>query len=225
MSGQKRLVIVGNSEIACMAYEYFTHDSDYEVAGFAIGKDFVQDSTFCGLPVNEIEEITSVYPPDQFDAFVAIGDSKLNRVRREYFDLCKSKGYKLASFVSSDAFVWRNVKVGENCFIFEANILQPFVEVGDNTIIWSGNHIGHRTIIEEDVFIASQVVISGYCRIGRWSFLGVNVAVANNVTIGADNFIGMGANITRNTPDNTMWRAPPSMSRDIPARKFFKVGE
>lgn len=223
MSKSKKLVIVGNSEIACMAYEYFTHDSDYEVEGFVIGREHITEPTFCDLAVSPLDEMVERYPPDRFHAFVAIGDSKLNRVRREHFDLCRAKGYKLASFVSSDAFVWHNVKIGENCFIFEANILQPFVEVGDNVIIWSGNHIGHRTVIEEDVFIASQVVISGYCRIGRWSFLGVNVAVANNVSIGADNFIGMGANITRNTADNLMWRPPPSTTRDMPTRTFFKL--
>ena len=66
-------------------------------------------------------------------------------------------------------------------------------------------------------------LVAGYCRIGRSSFLGVNVAVANNVTIGADNFIGMGANITGDTAENSIWRAPPSTLREIPARKLFKI--
>src|SRR4051794_40170465 len=99
MASGKRLVIVGNSEIACMAYEYFMHDSDYDVAGFVIGREFIDEPALCGLPVQPLEQMVELYPPDEFDAFVAIGDSKLNRVRREHFDLCKNHGYALASFV------------------------------------------------------------------------------------------------------------------------------
>jgi sugar O-acyltransferase (sialic acid O-acetyltransferase NeuD family) len=225
MIKDRRLVIIGNSEIAAMAYEYFTHDSRYDVVGFAIDAEFISDEQFCGLPVVPMDEIENRFSKAEHHVFVAIGDSKLNRVRRHYFDRARSIGYGLATYVSSAASVWHNVQIGANCFIFENNVLQPFVEIGDNVILWSGNHIGHRTIVEEDVFIASHVVISGYCVIGRSSFLGVNVAVSNNVTIGADNFIGIGAIITADTPDNTMWRAMPAELRKSPARRALRVDE
>lgn len=219
----RRLVIIGNSEIAAMAFEYFSHDSEYEVVGFSIDDEFLTNDEFCGLPVVPTSRLEEHFPTDSHHAFVAIGDSKLNRVRRNYFDRMSSRGYELATFVSSSAFVWPNVRIGRNCFIFEANVLQPFVEIGDNVILWSGNHIGHRTVIEDDVFIASHVVISGFCRIGRSSFLGVNVAVANNVSVGQDNFIGIGCTIVANTPANTMWRTTPAEQRAIPTLKALRI--
>ena len=54
----------------------------------------------------------------------------------------RNKGYQPASYISSNAFVWSNAKIGDHCFIFENNTVQPFVEIGDNVILWSGNHIG-----------------------------------------------------------------------------------
>jgi sugar O-acyltransferase (sialic acid O-acetyltransferase NeuD family) len=218
-----KLVIIGNSEIAAMAYEYFTHDSAHEVVGFAIDAAYITESTFCGLPVCSMDDLPQRYPAGEYDAFVAIGDAKLNRVRRGYFDRMSALGYNLVSYVSSTAPVAPTVKIGRNCFIFELNILQPFVEIGDNVTVWSGNHIGHRTVIEDDVFIASHVVISGFCRIGRYTFIGVNAAVANNVSIGADNFIGIGAIITGDTPDNTMWRAAAAEKRPRSTRDILRV--
>src|SRR5687767_5634395 len=102
----KALLIVGNGEIASMAYEYFLHDSPYQPVGFAIGKDYIRGDTFEGLPLVDIETVDARFPPGQVAAFVAIGDSQLNRVRARHYDLMRAKGYALASYVSSRAFVW-----------------------------------------------------------------------------------------------------------------------
>lgn len=217
------LLIVGNSEIAAMAYEYFTHDSPYEVVGFAIGAEYIKEDAFCGLPVRPLDGIEAIHPPSACQAFVAVGDTQLNRVRTELARAMRARGYKLASYVSSAAFVWRNVKIGDNCFILEDNVLQPFVEIGDNVILWSGNHIGHRTVIEDNVFIASHVVISGFCRIGRNTFMGVNATVANQVAIAEDNFIAMSASVARSTKPDEMHVGAPSQARDISAKRFCKV--
>lgn len=42
MKKEKKLVIVGSGEFAEIAYEYFTYDSEYEVVGFAVEKEFFQ---------------------------------------------------------------------------------------------------------------------------------------------------------------------------------------
>ena len=57
------------------------------------------------------------------------------------------------------------------------------VKIGNNVVLWSGNHIGHNTVIRDNCFIASHVVISGFCEIGENCFLGVNSTVINNITI------------------------------------------
>ena len=219
----KRLLIIGNSEIASMAFEYFTYDSDYEVAAFSIGAEYIESDSFEGLPLVPLDQAVSLYPPGEFDAFVAIGDSQLNRVRRRLVDWCKAQGYRLASYVSSKAFVWRNVAIGENCFIFEHNVLQPFVTIGDNVTLWSGNHIGHRSVIEDDVFITSHVVVSGFCRVGRSSFIGVNAALANGVKVAEDNFISMAAVVTRSTEPDCVYKGHPAERRDMSARRYCKV--
>ena len=225
MSQTKPIVIVGNGEIAEMACEYFDYDSDREVAGFVIGADYIKSPTLMDRPVTALAEMAQLYPPDAFDAFVAIGDAQLNRVRRRHVDQCKAAGYQLASYVSSKAFVWRNVAIGENCFILEHNVLQPFTTVGDNVTLWSGNHIGHRSVIEDDVFIASHVVISGFCRIGARSFMGVNAAVAHQVAIAPDNFIAMGAVVTKATEADGVYQGHPAERRPISAKRYCRVKE
>src|SRR3712207_6479755 len=170
----EKIVIVGDGETAELAYEYFTHDSPHEVVAFAVEREYRKKEELFGLPVVAFEEVETVYPPAEFRAFVAISYNKLNRVRARLFAETKRKGYRCLSYVSSRAFVWHNVELGENCFIFENNVVQYGVRVGNNVVLWSGNHVGHQTVIKDNVFISSHVVVSGYCEVGENCFLGVN---------------------------------------------------
>src|SRR4051794_28966787 len=173
----RKLVLVGAGEMGEIAYEYFTHDSPYEVVAFSVERDHLKDNTLYDLPVVPVEELTERYPPGEHTAFVAVTYTHFNRARARLFGEVKRLGYELTSYVSSHAFVWHNVRIGENCFIFENNVLQHHVQVGDDVIMWSGNHVGHRTRIQDHCFISSHSVISGYCEIGSYTFMGVNSTV------------------------------------------------
>jgi UDP-3-O-[3-hydroxymyristoyl] glucosamine N-acyltransferase len=83
----------------------------------------------------------------------------------------------------------------------EANVIQPYVKLGSNLIIWSGNHIGHHSMVADDCFIASHAVISGHCTIGQGSFIGVNATLRDNISIGRQCVIGAGTLILASVPD------------------------
>lgn len=195
---KKKLVIVGNGELAHIADEYFTHDSNYEIVAYSVDKDFIPASgEFCSKPVVDFQTIEKTYSPSEFEMFVAIPSSQLNRLRTKFYHAGKEKGYKFATYISSHAFVWRNAEVGENCFIFEDNTIQPFVKIGNNCVLWSGNHIGHRSVIHDNCFLTSHVVVSGYCDIGSGSFLGVNSTFNDFSSIGKNCIVGSGSLVTK----------------------------
>ncbi len=197
----KKLVIIGAGEFAEIAYEYFSDDSDYTVVAFAVEKKYRERDELRGLPVVDFETVEKYYPVSEYEVFVAITYVKLNRVRRRLFLECKKKGYTCASYISSRAFFWKNAEVGENTFIFEDNTIQYHVKIGNNVILWSGNHVGHRSVIEDDVWITSHDVISGFCHIGRGSFLGVNATLGDKVTLGEDSVFGAGAVTVKSLED------------------------
>jgi sugar O-acyltransferase (sialic acid O-acetyltransferase NeuD family) len=191
--GGDRLVIVGDSAFAEIAYEYFTHDSPYDVVAFAVERAYLRKSELFGLPVVALEEVEARYPPADHAFYAALVYTQRNLLRRRLYEAMKAKGYRPASYVSSRAFVWRNVELGEHCFVFENNVVQPFVKVGSNVVLWSGNHIGHHSRIGAHCFVSSHVVVSGFVDIGSACFLGVNSSFANNISVGADCVVGAGA--------------------------------
>jgi sugar O-acyltransferase (sialic acid O-acetyltransferase NeuD family) len=220
-----KLVIVGDSAFAEIAYEYFTHDSPYSVVGFSVEQEYLKRDVLFGLPVVPFGSIENIYKPSDHSMFVATVYTQLNRLRTRLYKEAKSKGYRLASYVSSKAFVWPNVQLGEHCFIFENNTVQPFVKLGNNVILWSGNHIGHHSIVRDNCFISSHVVISGFCEIGENTFMGVNATVANNVKIGRDNWIGPSMTIMKDTEPGSLFKTEQPEPAKVLALRFFKVKE
>jgi sugar O-acyltransferase (sialic acid O-acetyltransferase NeuD family) len=219
----EKIIIVGDGETAELAYEYFTYDSPHEVVAFSVESQYLKREELFGLPVIAFEGVNDVYDPSIYAAFVAISYTQLNRVRTRLYDATKKKGYRLVSYVSSKAFVWRNVEIGENCLIMENNVLQYSVQVGSNVVLWSGNHVGHQTIIKDNVFISSHVVVSGYCEVGENCFLGVNSSIANNVRIAKDCLIGMGAVINKDTEAGKVYVGNPAKPLPKTAYEAFGV--
>ena len=221
----KKLVIIGIGETGLIAHEYFEYDSVYEVVAFSASEEYITDQKINGLPVVALESLEEFYPPSEYEVFVAISSGKLNRNRTKTFFEAKSKGYTCASYVSSRAFVWRNVEIGENCFIFEDNTLQPFVKIENNVTLWSGNHIGHNTVIKNNCFISSHCVISGFCEIGESSFLGVNCTIENNTNIASDNFIGSGAIIRKDTSERDFFQEQQTDLAKIDSHRLFRMAD
>ncbi len=224
MKTRKKLIIFGLEDFAQIAYEYFTYDSEYEVAAFSAHKDYIKGDILFGLPVVPFEEIENYYPSSQdYYFYAAITYGRLNDVRDKICAEFKNKGYKPASYISSKSFVWRNVKLGEHVFIFEDNTVQPFVEIENNVVLWSGNHIGHHSKIGNNCFISSQVVVSGWCNIGSNCFIGVNSTIANNVKIGSRCWIGHGAVISAEILDGSLVKNNSSEVQKLNEESLFRI--
>ena len=220
-----KLVIVGDSLFAQIALEYFTHDSAHEVVAFAVERDYRERDALAGLPVVDFQSLPQLYDPADHSVYVALVYTQLNRLRTRLAATAKELGYDLASYVSSRAFIWRNVELGEHCFIFEDNVVQPFVSIGDNVVLWSGNHIGHHSRIHRNCFIASHVVVSGSVEIGENTFLGVNATLVNDISVGADSWIGPHVTLTKDVAPGSVYRPARSELRDISSHKLLGVEE
>src|SRR4029079_2216030 len=101
---------------------------------------------FLGLPMVRFEELEARFAPADHEMFVAIGYGDLNKGRRKVYASAKAKGYRLLSFRHPSAVVAANCVVGDNCFIVERTALQPFVTVGANVFLWSGNIVSHESV-------------------------------------------------------------------------------
>jgi sugar O-acyltransferase (sialic acid O-acetyltransferase NeuD family) len=201
---------------------YLDHDSDHQVVAFTVHRASApEEASLAGLPVVPFEEVVERYPPGEYAMFIAVGYRDVNRVRAHLCGEARALGYELVTYVCSKATHWGDTKIGDNCFIFEDNTIQPFVTIGDGVVLWSGNHIGHHASIGDYCFVTSHVVISGHTRIGAYSFLGVNSTFRDDISVGRSNVIGAGALIMKSTQDDEVY--VPQRTRPH-ERKSHEIG-
>ncbi len=227
MKKTKKLIIFGAGTLGHLAYEYFQHDSEYEISCFTTESKYIEaGQIFCGSPVFAFENIQKTHPPEEYEMYIALGWYKLNRNRTHFYNLAKEKGYKLATYISSSASIWHNVEIGDNCMIMENCVLHPFSKIGNNVTLWSCCCIQHYSYIRDNCSLVARCVIAGNSEIGENSFLGVNVSVGDNLRIAPDNFIAMGSVIRKSTQPNSIYEGNPAKrNRLITAKEFLNVEE
>lgn len=220
---KKSLIIFGAGDIAQLAHYYFSTDSNYEVVAFTVDVAYLAATEFCGLPVVPFEELANLYAPAAHEIFVALSYSRLNQLRKEKYLAAKALGYQIASYVSSHATVFNASRIGDNCFILEDNTIQPFVTIGNNVTLWSGNHIGHHSIIKDHCFIASHVVVSGGVEIGEQCFIGVNATLRDHIKVGEKCVIGAGALLLSDAESEGVYIGAATERSKVPSTRLRKI--
>ena len=200
-----KIIIFGAGDIARLAYYYFKTDSSHEVVAFSVDKAFKKSDAFLDLPLVSFEEVSLIYSPKEYKMFIGMSYAKMNRVREDKYKKAKEMGYEFVSYVSSKCTYLSQFPPGDNCFILEDNTIQPFVKIGNDVILWSGNHIGHDAVLEDHIFRASHVVVSGHVKIKSNVFIGVNATLRDNITIERECLIGAGAIIMKDTKEREVY--------------------
>jgi len=214
------VIIFGTGDFGKVVHYYLKNDSQYEIEAFSATDDMILEKKLFDLPVIPFENIEQEYSPEEYQMFIAIPYTKMNKVREKFYFQAKKKGFNLISYVNSKATVWSDLNIGENCFILENNVIQPYVEIGNNVILWSGNHIGHHSIIKDNCFIAPHVVVSGKVTIEKNCFIGVNATIRDGITINQECVIGAGAIILNNTKDKQVYTTTSTKLLDVTSDKL-----
>ncbi|HWV28374.1 MAG TPA: acetyltransferase [Dyadobacter sp.] len=215
-----KVIVFGVLDTAELAHYYLTHDSEHEVVAFTVNRQYIEQDNFHGLPVVAFEDVETIFPPSEYKFFAPMTGRNMNRNREAIYNHAKAKGYQFISYISSRATLFGN-EIGENCFILEDNTIQPFTTIGNNVVLWSGNHIGHHGQIKDHVFFTSHVVLSGHCVVESYSFFGVNATIRDYTTIAQGTLVGMASAIMKETEEWGVYVGNPA--KKVPGKLSYEA--
>jgi sugar O-acyltransferase (sialic acid O-acetyltransferase NeuD family) len=219
----KKLVIFGNSPAAIQSHYDFTNDSQHEVAAFTVDRDDIKETKLLGLPVVPFEDVESIYPPSNFNMFVAIYFNRVNQVRMKKYEQVKVKGYELVSYVSSRAIVWPDLVVGDNCMICDGANVRPFTRIGSNTFIMPGATVGHDAVVGDHCYLAIHAVLLAGSKVESCCVIGANATILNGVTVARECVISAGAVINSNTKEKGVYTVNQPTLQPLPSDKMANV--
>jgi sugar O-acyltransferase (sialic acid O-acetyltransferase NeuD family) len=215
----KPLVIFGAGEFAHYIYSSFVHDAGREVAGFCVDRKFLSAETLFERPVVAFEEVGRRFPPERHEVFVAIGYDRLNQIRAEKLAQVESKGYPLATFRHTTAYVAAGVEQGPNSFIGPLAGIETGVTIGPDSILFSGCRVGQESHIGTHCWM-TNAILGSRITIGDYSFVGINATIKSYVKVAERCIIGTGALITRDTRPEEVYRGEPSRASRVPSSRI-----
>lgn len=218
-----KVVLFGTGGGADTAFRYLTKDSPHEVVGYAVDAARRDRETHNGLPVVDFEKVRDRFPPSDFQMFILLSFDDMNALRIRKYEEAKAMGYTLASYVASDIFRIEPIRVGENCLILESQTINLDVKIGNNVVLWSGNHVGDRSTIGDHTWISSQAAIGGDVKIGSGCFIGMHATIGHGISIGDRNFIGAGSLITKNTKPGAVYVRESCKALPVTSDVFGKI--
>lgn len=194
----KKLVIFGIEDFAQLLHYFITHDTDYSIECFTVDGKYIKDSSYLGLPVVPFEKIEENFSPDEFEILLGVGYKRMNEIRQKIFCECKKKGYRIASYVHSSAFL-NTPEMGEGNIILEKSIIEPFVKIGNGNLIWCNVTIAHNCVIGDFNALSTVTSLAGHATIKNNCFIGSRSMIFDRVTIQDYTLVGAGANVSKDT--------------------------
>lgn len=219
----KPVIIFGIGKIAEVIHYYITNDTNLKIAAFTCDDEYVNSGEYLGYKVVKFSEVQNLYPPSNYDMFVALGYHNMNSIRASRCMQAKEKGYNLISVISDKSGIPKGTVIGENCFIMNNVCIHPRVHIGNNVFVWSGVVIGHHTSIGDNCWLTSGANIAGCVKIGNNCFFAINSTVVDNILIGNDCFLGANTLAAKNLLDGQVIIEESTKVFRLNSKQFLKI--
>lgn len=207
----KPIIIIGNGGHALVLTELLLMNN-YNVLGFTAPNE--EENKF-GLAYLGTDEQILNYKSDEVELVLGVGSIRPSGIRKKIFNFWKGKGYHFKTCIHPTAFVSQTATLNEGAQIMAGVIIQPFVEIGENTIINTGAKIDHECKIKSHVHVAPGTVASGNVQIGSNTHIGTGSKIIQGIHIGENSMVAAGAVVVKDIKDN-------STVMGIPAKEVEK---
>jgi sugar O-acyltransferase (sialic acid O-acetyltransferase NeuD family) len=215
---KQKVIIIGNSIAADIIFGYLDADKRYEVACFAVDKEFINNKIKFGLDVLDMETLKLNFSSKEYKVVLGVGYNNINQNREAIYHRIKTMGFVIETYIHPSAVVHHGTFIGEGSMVLSNSVVEPFAKIGINSLIWSNCTIAHHSEVQDHCWIASNSVLSGEAIIKDFVFIGVNCTIVNKVTIEKLNIIGAGSLITKSTKAEEVF-----LSRNAEKHRFDAI--
>lgn len=215
-----KYIIFGDSAFAERIHKYISLEKVGEVLSFTNEESFITRKEINGIPVLPFEHLLEFYDIESFELLICIGYAQMNHLREKIYNMCKSKGYKIGTWISKSAMIYSE-DIDEGNIIMPGTLVGPTCYIGKCNIIASCVCISHDSIVGNFNFISSSVTTGGFANIGDHTFIGLNATVRDGIKIEDYSLVGSAANVLSSTSRDGIYVGNPA--RPIEGKKSIDV--
>ena len=224
---ERPLIFLGTST-SMLKYAEPAEAVGIQVAGIIDSDYHGNTEEYCGMPIIDSDDAFSdpeklKYYRENFNFFIAVNWTPENRTwairnnekRKRYMNMIEQLGLNCISIVDPTARLSKHSSIGYGVFLDGHVLIEPKTSVGNFTVVWYNNSIGHDNVIGNNCVFQRQVILASDNVIEDNVYFGTAVkALKNNVTFGRNSFIHEGIYIRRGTlPDEVVSTTSPNQRR------------
>lgn len=194
----KKLIIFGANDLGRLLKYYIEKDDSRTVVAFTMNREYIKENSFLGFPVVPFENIAVSYPPSEYEILIAIGNSKMNNIRKKVFLECKAQGYTIASYIHSSCSI-NSDDIGEGNIMLEKCLVYPFAIIGNGNLFWDHVLISHDCVVGDYNTFSSYADLCGYVTIGNNGYFGKHCIINEYSQIADYTLVGAAAYAKKET--------------------------
>lgn len=135
-----------------------------------------------------------------------------NNIRSDLFKSIRSKGGKIPNLIHPKAIVSKYSEIGEGVVIHANSVIQPDVRIMNNSVISYNASISHTSSIGESSYVAFGSCIGAYVKIGNYVLVGQASSIVSGKVefIGDNSIIGAGSVVIQDVESNSIVAGNPA---------------
>ncbi len=192
----RNLVVFGDSQFAERISIYIKKEKQDKLVAFTLDKERITRTSIDGIPVLALDELNIHLGKGSFEIILGIGYTQMNNLRSILYEKCISLGYRIGSYISTNAIVYDS-EIGDGSIILPNVLIGPRCKIGICTFFESSCTLSHDNVIGDFNFLSTNVVLGGNAKIGNHCFVGLHSTIKNSLTVPDYTFIGSGANLIK----------------------------
>lgn len=196
----KNIIIFGPNDLGRLLKFYIDTTDKRNIVAFTVDREYMESESFLGLPVIPFDEIETYFSPDEYEILLAIGNKRMNEIRKNKFFECKQKGYTIASYIHPNCS-FHCEDIGEGNIFLEKCMIYPFSKIGNGNLCWDHVLISHDCKVGDFNTFSSYADLCGYVTIGNNGYFGKHCILNDGMNVSDYTLVGAGAYAKKDTKE------------------------
>ncbi len=201
------VIVIGGGGHAAVVIDVLRH-AKRDILGIADPAISGDRNGAHGVPLLGGDDAVLHCAPDTVELVNGIGSTRSTRTRAMVFERFKSEGYSFMSLIHPGAILAADLRLGEGAQVMAGAVLQPGVELGDNTIVNTRASLDHHCRIGRNVHVAPGATLCGAVTVEDDVHIGSGAVAIQSVRIGRGALVAAGAAVTEDVPAEAVVRPP-----------------
>lgn len=184
------LVLIGGGGHCVSVIDIIENGNKFNILGI-LDSDIIENNILGYKILGDDNLITELVNENTY-FLITVGQIKSCSVRKKISKILKQNNAKLATIISSLAYVSKHAQIGEGTVIMNHALVNAKSKIGKNCIINTKSNIEHGVIIGDFCHISTCAVVNGDSIVEKGSFIGSNATISNNIIIKDSSIISAG---------------------------------